>query len=82
VSDDKSAASNLLDAAKAKVNEGADRLRAAGHEAASKVGDNPVDNLADKAKATEDRAKAEVHNAQANANFSEGKREAKDGDGH
>ena len=82
MSDDKSAASNLLDAAKAKVNEGADRLRAAGHEAASHVGGGTVDNLGDKAKAAEDRAKAEVHNAQANADLNAGKAEAKDGDGH
>lgn len=65
MSDDKSAAQNMLDAAKAKVNEGADRLRAAGHDAASKVGDHPLDNAADKAEAVEDRAKAEVHHAEA-----------------
>ncbi len=62
---DDNKAGNLLDAAKAKIDEGADRLRAAGHDAASKVGNNPVENAADKAKAVEDRAKAEVHNAEA-----------------
>jgi hypothetical protein len=65
MSDDKSAAGNMLDAAKAKVNEGADRLRAAGHDAASKVGNNPLENAADKAKSAEDSAKAEVHHAEA-----------------
>ena len=34
-----------------------------------------------KAQATKDRAKAEVHNAEANAEYREGKREAQDGDG-
>ena len=63
MSDDK--AGNLLDAAKAKVDEGADRLRAAGHDVASKVGGSTAENMDDKAKATEDRAKAEVHNAEA-----------------
>lgn len=82
MSDDKSTAENMLDSAKAKVNEGADRARAAGHDVASKVGGSTLENMGDKAQATEDRAKAEVHNAQANANYDEGKREAKDGDGH
>ncbi|AIZ45580.1 hypothetical protein QR90_11565 [Deinococcus radiopugnans] len=81
MSDDKSTAGNMLDAAKAKINEGADRARAAGHDLASNVG-GTMDNMGDKAKATEDRAKAEVHNAEAHANYNEGKREAKDGDGH
>ncbi|GGL76755.1 hypothetical protein GCM10010840_13530 [Deinococcus aerolatus] len=81
MSDDKSTAGNMLDAAKAKVKEGADRARAAGHDLASNMG-GTMDNMEDKAKATEDRAKAEVHNAEANANYNEGKRESKDGDGH
>ena len=34
---DKSTAENMLDAAKAKVNEGADRLREAGHNVAHAV---------------------------------------------
>ena len=82
MSDDKSTAGNMLDAAKAKINEGADRARAAGHDLASKVGGSTLENAGDKAKAVEDRAKAEVHNAEANASYSEGKREVKDGDGH
>ncbi|AFD25619.1 hypothetical protein DGo_CA1692 [Deinococcus gobiensis I-0] len=73
---------NLADAAKAKINEGADRLRAAGHDVASKVGNDHVDNAADKVKATEDRARAELHNREAHAEYNEGKRESKDGDGH
>ena len=62
---DDNKAGNLLDAAKAKIDEGADRLRAAGHEVASKVGSNPAENAADKAKAAEDHARAEGHNAEA-----------------
>lgn len=82
MSEDKSTAGNFLDSAKAKVNEGADRLRAAGHEAASHMGGSTLENVGDKAKAGEDRAKAELHNAEAHANYDEGKRESKDGDGH
>ncbi|MFK7603069.1 hypothetical protein ACI3L1_12745 [Deinococcus sp. SM5_A1] len=82
MSDDKSTAGNMLDAAKAKINEGADRARAAGHEVASHVGGSATENATDKAKAVEDRAKAEVHNAQAHGEYNEGKKEAKDGDGH
>ncbi|MEF2277631.1 hypothetical protein V3W47_04915 [Deinococcus sp. YIM 134068] len=80
MSDDKSTLGNLADAAKAKINEGADRARAAGHDLASHVG-GTADNLGDKAEAAEDRAKAEVHNAKANAEYQGGKREAQDGDG-
>lgn len=75
---DKSAAENMLDAAKAKVNEAADRARAAGHEVAHAV----TGDLSDKAKAVEDRAKAELHNAKAHAEYNEGKKEMQDGDGH
>ncbi|BDP41497.1 hypothetical protein DAETH_14660 [Deinococcus aetherius] len=80
MSDDKSTLGNLADAAKAKLNEGADRARAAAHDVASNFG-GTADNMMDKAQATEDRAKAEVHNAEAHANYNEGKREAQDGDG-
>lgn len=75
---DKSTAGNMLDAAKAKVNEAADRAREAGHNAAHAV----TGDTKHKAEALEDRAKAEVHNREANAEYSEGKREARDGDGH
>lgn len=82
MSDDKSTVENVVDAAKAKVNEAADRARAAGHEVASKLSNNSLDAAAEKVKAVADRAKAEVHNAEAHANLDEAKREAKDGDGH
>lgn len=72
---DDNKAGNLLDAAKAKIDEGADRLRAAGHDLASKVGNNPLENAGDKAKAVEDRAKAEVHNAEANHSYDEAKKD-------
>ncbi|WP_309572429.1 hypothetical protein [Deinococcus sp.] len=75
---DKSTAGNMLDAAKAKVNEGADRAREAGHNLSHAV----TGDMKDKAEAVEDHAKAKVHNAEANAEYTEGKREAKDGDGH
>jgi hypothetical protein len=75
---DKSTAENLLDAAKAKVNEAADRAREAGHNIAHAV----TGHASDKAEALEDRAKAEIHNREAHAEYNEGKREAKDGDGH
>ncbi|MFC5847839.1 hypothetical protein [Deinococcus petrolearius] len=82
MSDDKNTVQNLADAAKAKINEGADRLRAAGHDLASNVGDDHANNAADKLQATEDRAKAELHNREAQAHYNEGQREARDGDGH
>lgn len=75
---DKSTAGNMLDAAAAKVNEAADRAREAGHNAAHAV----TGNVTDKAQALEDRAKAEIHNREAHAEYDEGKREAQDGDGH
>ncbi|PNY82500.1 hypothetical protein [Deinococcus koreensis] len=75
---DKSAAGNMVDAAKAKINEGADRAREAGHNVAHAV----TGDASHKAEALEDRAKAGVHNKQADMEYSEGKREAKDGDGH
>ncbi|EYB67639.1 hypothetical protein DEIPH_ctg033orf0051 [Deinococcus phoenicis] len=81
MSDDKSTLENMADAAGAKLKEGADRARAAGHDLASNFG-GTVDNLKDKAEAAEDRAKAEVHNAEAHAEYNSGKREAQDGDGH
>lgn len=77
MSDDKSTLGNLADAAGAKLKEGADRARAAGHDVAGAFSDNPKHD----AEAMEDRAKAEVHNTQAHAEYSEGKREATDGDG-
>lgn len=80
MSDDKSTLGNMADAAKAKLNEGVDRARAAGHEVASHIG-GTADNLEDKAQAAKDRAKAEAHNAEAHAEYHEGKREAQDGDG-
>lgn len=79
---DKSALENLVDAAGAKLNEAADRARAAGHEVAARLSDSPLETAAEKVKAGVDRVKAEGHNAQAHAEFDEGKREAGDGDGH
>lgn len=81
MSEDKSALENMADAAGAKLKEGVDRARAAGHEVASNFG-GTGDNLMDQAQATKDRAKADVHNAEAHAEYGESKREATDGDGH
>lgn len=75
---DESTAANMLDAAKAKVNEAADRAREAGHNIAHAV----TGDTKHKAEALEDRAKAELHNKEAHAEYNEGKREATDGDGH
>ncbi|GBF04876.1 hypothetical protein DAERI_030042 [Deinococcus aerius] len=78
MSDDKSTLENMADAAGAKLKEGADRARAAGHDVAGAFSDSPKHDI----EAAEDRAKAEVHNAEAHAEYREGKREAQDGDGH
>ena len=79
---DKSALENMVDAAGAKLSEVADRARAAGHEAAARTSDSPLDTAAEKVKAGIDRAKAGLHGAEAQAEYDEGKREATDGDGH
>ncbi|WP_084048681.1 hypothetical protein [Deinococcus hopiensis] len=79
--EDKSTLGNMVDAAGAKLKEGADRLGAAGHEAVSDLTTGRT-HVEHKAEAMEDRAKAEVHNLQADANYAEGKQEASDGDGH
>lgn len=57
-------ADKLKEAAKAvrsKVNEGADRVRAAGHDVKADTTDNPVERVVEKAKAGVDRAKAGRH---------------------
>ena len=72
---DDNKAGHLLDAAKAKIDEGADRARAAGHDLASKVGHNPLENAGDKAQAVKDRAKAEVHNAEADHHMNKADRD-------
>lgn len=78
MSDDKSTLGNMADAAKAKLDEGADRAREAGHNVAHAV----TGDAHHKAEALEDRAKAELNNREAHAEFHEGKQEARDGDGH
>ncbi|WP_425147360.1 hypothetical protein [Deinococcus sp.] len=75
MSEDKGMMGNLADAAKNKVDEVADRAREAGHNAAAHIGNNPLENAADKAMATEDHVKAEVHHAEANAHVDEAKQE-------
>ncbi len=60
---EKNVAENLLDAAKAKLNEGVDRVKAIGHDVAASQSDNPLDSVSEKLKGVADRAKAEVHNA-------------------
>lgn len=78
MSGERSAAGDMASAAGNKVEEGADRLRAAGHEVAGAITGNPKHDMM----AAEDRAKANMNNAQANSDYTEGKREARDGDGH
>ena len=79
---EKTTLDHLADAAGAKLNEAADRARAAGHEVAARVSDSPLDTASEKVKAGVDRAKAGVHNAEAHASYDEGSQEARDGDGH
>ncbi|WP_424951950.1 hypothetical protein [Deinococcus sp.] len=50
-------------------------MRAAGHDLASKVGNNPLENAADKAMAVEDRVKAEVYNSEADHHLNQAKQD-------
>ena len=79
MSDEAKAVGNMVDAAKNKVNEVADRVRAAGHDAASQVGNNPLENAGDKAMAAEDKLKANVHHAEADAGMDAAKTNANQG---
>ena len=74
MSEGKNMAGNLLDAARAKLEEGLDRAKAAGHDIASMVGNDPLENAADKANAAA-RLDAEGHNAQADHHLSELKKD-------
>ncbi|WP_423777546.1 PRC and DUF2382 domain-containing protein [Deinococcus wulumuqiensis] len=65
-----SAAGDVAGAAGNKIEEGADRLRALGHEVAGAVTGNPKHD----ALAAEDRAKADMNNAQASADMSDADR--------
>lgn len=71
LSDDLKSAGQAINS---KVNEGADRARAAGHDAAAETRDNPIDRAEDKLKAGVDRAKAEVHEGQADRQANDAKR--------
>lgn len=67
---------HATDAAGSKVDEAADRLRAAGHSAAASVTGNPEhDRLA-----AEDRARADMNNREADAAYDATRAEARDGD--
>ena len=65
-----SAAGDVAQAAGNKIEEGADRLRAVGHEIAGAVTGNPKHD----ALAAEDRAKADMNNAQARADINDADR--------
>lgn len=65
-----SAAGDVVGAAGNKIEEGADRLRAVGHEVAGAVTGNPKHD----ALAAEDRAKADMNNAQAHADIADADR--------
>lgn len=52
---------SAADAVKSKVNEGADRARAEGHDAKAETSDNPLESLVEKGKGAVDRAKAGHH---------------------
>ena len=81
MSEDKSTLGNMADAAGAKLKEGADHARAAGHEVAASMTDGAT-HVEHKAEAAVDRAKAGAHGAQADAHAHEARHEATDGDGH
>ncbi|SMB84189.1 hypothetical protein [Deinococcus hopiensis] len=64
MSDDKSIGErlgNAVDAVKHKVNEGADRARAEGHDFKAETTDNPIESAVEKGKGLVDRGKAELH---------------------
>ena len=75
MSEGKSMAGNLLDAARAKLEEGLDRAKAVGHDIASMVGNDPLENAADKANAAAARLEAEGHNTQADHHLGELKKD-------
>ncbi|MER3482903.1 MAG: hypothetical protein C4332_06870 [Meiothermus sp.] len=57
-------ADKMKDAARAvrsKVNELADKARAAGHDIKADTSDNPVEKVSEKAKAAVDKGKAKAH---------------------
>ncbi|GGO38262.1 hypothetical protein [Deinococcus humi] len=65
MSDDKKGIGERLgeavDSVKHKVNEGADRARAEGHDFKAETTDNPVEGAVEKGKGMVDRGKAELH---------------------
>lgn len=74
---EKNALENLADAAKAKLSEGAARLRAEGHETASREG-GLLDNVGDKLREGADRLHAESENAKAESAFDKAKEQISD----
>ncbi|GBF08059.1 hypothetical protein DAERI_220002 [Deinococcus aerius] len=54
---------DAADAVKHKVNEGADRARAEGHDFKAETSDNPLERAVEKGKGMVDRGKAELHDA-------------------
>ena len=74
---EKNALENLADAAKAKLSEGADRVRAEGHDVASKEG-GVLDNVGDKLREGADRIRAEADNAKAESSFDKAKEQISD----
>ena len=62
---------DAVDAVKNKVNEGADRARAEGHDFKAETSDNPVERVTEKGKGLVDRAKAEVHEGASERNADE-----------
>lgn len=52
---------DAVDAVKHKVNEGADRARAEGHDVKAQTSDSPLERAAEKGKGMVDRGKADLH---------------------
>ena len=75
MSEDNNIAGNLLGAARAKLEEGVDRAKAVGHDIASMIGNDPLENAADKANAAAARLEAEGHSAEAGHHLGELKKD-------
>ncbi len=52
---------DAVDAVKHKVNEGANRARAEGHDFKAETSDNPIEGAVEEGKGMVDRGKAELH---------------------
>lgn len=75
---DKNLLQNLAEAATAKVNETADRLRAEGHATAAENREGIVDKVQDRLHEGADRLRAEANEGKAEAAFDRAKAQVKE----